>query len=321
MAKTKQTQLDIEGRQVPQPNYDKDIDKLIREYQRGMLELHSMLMREDISNLSKRNIVALMKRVEERLGELDLFAKDWIEANIPTAIADGASATMVNLGLAATIEEAREVVKFNKPNKALMDAAIADTQESLLGVTDKTKTRVKTAVRQAFSEVMKANMSRGVNGVRGMSRDIQKRIYEKLGKSVEKSIRDSAGRNYKPKDYVDTAVRTKMLETYREAQTNEALHRGARHGIISYAGSKDACRFHEGRIIKLDATASGNYPTYDELKASNQIFHPRCVHHFSVYKNLDRLPSEVKEEAEKQARRGNAALQSGKRNPKDEEIN
>jgi Phage minor capsid protein 2 len=308
--------LDIEGRSVPQPQYKHDTDVLVEQYKRAMLDIKRELERLDVTSFSRAQSQAMLKQVEKALKELDLFAAEWVAANIPQAATDGTAATLVNLGLAATIEEAREVVKFNKLNKAMIELYVADTQKDLLEITSNVSKRVRNAVREVTGEVMRAQMAKGVNGIETQNRLIVQQLREKLGKSIETGIVDAARNRWNPIDYVDMTTRTKMLETYRQAQTNEAVTRGAVYGIITFAGAKDACRFHEGRIIKLVPTAEGNYPTYDELKASNQIFHPRCRHHFTVFRNADRLPEEVRETAAKQHERGNAALATGKRNPK-----
>jgi hypothetical protein len=308
--------LIIEGREVPQPNYKHDIDKLVDYYKRAMLEIKRELERTDITEFSRAQSLAMLKKIEQRLKELDLFASEWIAAHIPQAAYDGTAAALVNLGLAATLVEAKQAIKFNHLNEKLVELYIADTQEDILAVTQNIKKRIRNTIREVAGEVMRAQMAKGVNGLTAQNRLILDGLRKKLGDTIETGIVDAARRRWAPHDYVEMLTSTKMLETYRQAQTNEAVSRGALYGIISFAGAKDACRFHEGRIIKLVPTAEGNYPTYDELKASNQIFHPRCRHHFTVFRSIDRLPESVRKTAEKQAKRGDAALATGKRNPK-----
>ena len=47
--------------------------------------------------------------------------------------------------------------------------------------------------------------------------------------------------------------------------------------IIPSKGAKDHCKNFEGMIISLTGLTK-NYPTYDQLKATNLVFHPRCKH-------------------------------------------
>jgi hypothetical protein len=309
--------LDIEGRQVPEPRYDRDTDKIVREYKKAMLGLKAYLQRQDVATLTHANARAIIHHVGERLKELDLFAEDWIKENMPKPVKDGAAATLYNLAVVESFDEARKIVQFNNLNKMLVETAIADTQEDLLAVTNNVRKRVRNEVRRTVAEVTRGNMAAGINGNRTMNRDILRKLRSRLGETIETGIIDRGNRRWKPEDYVETVTRTKMTENYRQAQTNEAIERQALYGIISYAGSTDACRFHEGRIIKLDPSAAGNYPTYEELKASNQIFHPRCVHHFSIMRDPNRLPPETLKAADNQQQRGDAALATGKRNPKE----
>jgi hypothetical protein len=306
--------LTIEGREVPQPNYRSNADDLVSYYRNAMIEIKRELERTDVSGFSRAQSMAMLKEIEKALKELDLFAAEWVAENIPIAATDGAAATLVNLGLAASMVEARQAVKFNKLNKEMVELYIADTQQDILAVTDTVRKRVRNTVRKVAGEVMRQQMAKGVNGIPSQNRLILEGLRKELGASVETGI-VTGSRKWKPIDYVDMLTRTKMQETYRQAQTNEAVPRGAAYGIISSVGSRDACRFHEGRIIKLVPQAEGNYPTYDELKASGQIFHPRCRHHFSVFRSMERLPDDVRKSAEKQAERGDAALKTGKRNP------
>ncbi|MDT2262168.1 hypothetical protein P7H06_25470 [Paenibacillus larvae] len=58
--------------------------------------------------------------------------------------------------------------------------------------------------------------------------------------------------------------------------TISALERDVQYAIISRHGATDSCSNWEGKIIKLTAEAPGPYPTYDQLRATKEIFHPHC---------------------------------------------
>lgn len=309
--------LSIEGRDVPIPTYDRDVVKLTNAYKKGLLQIRNKLERTDTTDLSRAQSAALMTEITEALKEIDLFAIEWIEKNIPIAATDGAAATLVNLGLAKTIDEAQKIVDFNKLNKDLVELHIADMQDDVLAITDRIKKKVRNTIRRVSAETTRLLMAQGVDGLKAQKREMLQSLRKELGSSIDTAIVDAASRKWKATDYVDMLTRTKLQETFRQAQTNEAIARDAFYAVITRHGAKDACRFHEGRIIKLVATAPGNYPTYDELKQSQQIFHPRCRHSFSVRANLDRMSEESRIYAEKQQKRGNAALATGKRNPKD----
>nr|WP_328285998.1 phage minor capsid protein [Brevibacillus agri] len=198
--------------------------------------------------------------------------------NLPIAAADGVAAAIYALGVADTFEEARKIAKFNRMNKAMVDAVIADTQADLLAVTQNVERKVRAAVRQVTADSMRANMARGVNGRRTVSRDILDGLRMKLGDSVNTGIIDAAGRRWRPEVYVDMVTRTKTMEAHMEATINEGVAREAFYGVISRHGATDACRNWEGKVVKLVPDAPGNYPYLGDLRGGREIFHPNCKH-------------------------------------------
>ncbi len=302
-------------RQPPEPNYEYEIARLVAAYKRAVSDILRELERLDLTDISRAQAQAALAEVARILASLNEESAVWVAANIPKAATDGVAAAIFALGVAETFEEARNIAKFNRMNKAMVDAVIADTQADLLAVTQNVERKVRAAVRQVTADSMRANMARGVNGRRTISRDILDGLRKKLGDSVNTGIVDAAGRRWRPDVYVDLVTRTKMREAHVEATTNEAVQRGAFYGIISRHGATDACRYHEGRIVKLTPDAPGNYPTYAELRATNQIFHPNCRHVISPLRDPSKLPGSVRERAERQAELGDRAIATGKRNP------
>lgn len=303
-------------RTPPKPNYEYEVNELVRLYKLAVLEILTQLERYDLTDYQRANSYAVLSQVSEILSELNESAEAWVEKYVPKAARDGVIHTIYELGLVATLAEAERIFAFNTVNEAAVTAAVADTQSDLLAVTQNVDRKVRAAVRQVTADVMRYNMTRGINGVKGIRREILIDLRKRLGAAVNTGIIDAAGRRWKPHVYVDMLTRTKLMETYHTAKTNEALGRGAYLALISAHGAKDACRFHEGSIMKLSANAPGNYPTYDELRASGQIWHPRCQHTFTTFLSTEYLPEKVSEKAERQAERGERALSAGGRNPK-----
>lgn len=306
---------------IPSPNYDYRTDKLKRAYQSAILAILRELERMDVANLTQANARAHLADIAKILAGLDKESAQWVSDNIPLAARDGVAKTLVELGVVASLDEARGVVKFNRANKALIDAAIADTQSDLLAVTQNVDRKVKSAVRRVTSEVMRSNYAGGTVGRKTITKEILEGLRKELGKSVETGIIDKIGRRWDPSVYANMLVRTKMQQTHIEATRNEAVQRGALYGIISSHGATDSCRFHEGRIIKLDPSAPGDYPTYEQLQATGQVFHVNCRHVVTALKRIDRLPSDVLDKADKQDEAGRKAIATGKRNPTNDELN
>lgn len=264
-------------REAPRPDYEYEINRLVSEYTRAMYRIAAELQRLDLTDMSRANAAAALAEVVRILTELNETSSEWVTRNLPIAATDGVAAAIYALGVANTFEEARNIAKFNRMNKAMVDAVIADTQSDLLAVTANVERRVRAAVRQVTAESMRANMARGVNGRRTIGRDILEGLRKKLGDSVNTGIIDAAGRRWKPEVYVDMVTRTKMMEARNEATINEAVSRDVYTFVVSRHGAKDGCGKWEGRTLKLSTDYPGDYPTIDEARAGT-LFHPNCKH-------------------------------------------
>ncbi|KKO54504.1 phage minor capsid protein [Paenibacillus sp. DMB20] len=254
-------------------NHDREIEKLVRAYKDAVKAIYAELDRIDISNISRAKSAAALVEVTKILASLNEESAAWVAENVPKAAREGVLSALVSLD----VEDAEKIEKFSRINREMVAATVADTQADLLAVTKNVERRVRSAVRQVTAESMRANLAKGVNGRRTISRDILDGLRKKLGDSVNSGIIDAAGHRWKPEVYVEMVTRTKLAETNREATMNEAIGRGAMYGRISRHGAADDCRLWEGRIIKLTPDAPGDYPYIGDLPR-RQIFHPRCRH-------------------------------------------
>lgn len=262
------------------PNYDPQVEQIVRLYRRALADIQRELDRFDITNFKRVNLMATLKSVTDILASLNDDSAKWVEENIPLAARAGVADAMVSLGVVGTLAEAQQIVKFNRVNAELVKAAVADTQADLLAVTQNVDRKVRATVRQVVSESMRQNLAKGINGRRTMNADTLSGLRNKLGDSLNTGIIDAAGRRWKPEVYVDMVTRTKMMRMTNEASINEAVDREAYYGVISSHGAKDLCRNWEGRIVKLIDSAPGNYPYYGSLP-NREIFHPNCKHTIS----------------------------------------
>ncbi|WP_350303566.1 phage minor capsid protein [Bacillus pumilus] len=270
---------------VPAPNYDYQTKQLAGYYRTAIKDILTELDRVDISDFRRSNALATLQSISRILADLDTKSARWVSENVPIAANEGVINTLVALKVAETVEQAALIVKFNELNEAMVAAAIADTQADLLAATQNVDRKTKAAVRRAVSDSIKYNMAAGTNGRRTIRDDIKERLKE----SVVTGIVDAKGRRWRPEVYADMVTRTKMMQTYREATTNEAVDRGVLYAQISAHSAKDACRGHEGEIIKLTPEAPGDFKTYEELQATGEIFHPRCKHVYSPIRDVGLL--------------------------------
>jgi len=275
-------------KELPPPNYDRGVDRLVRYYEKALAEIQRELTRYDLTDMRRANALATIASIVEILKQLNVDVSALVAELIPQAASDGIARAMVALGVAQTAAEAQNIVKFNRLNKELVAAVVADTQADLLAVTQNIERRVKATIRQVTAEVMRTNVTQGINGTASLSRDIRRKLYETLGNSADTAIVDASGRRWKLKHYTDMVVRTKMLEAHKEATINEAVGRNALYGVISSHGAKDACRSWEGKVIKLTPDAPGDYPYINDLPR-REIFHPNCKHVISPVRRPDKI--------------------------------
>jgi hypothetical protein len=283
-----------EFKEIPAPSYEYEIDQLVEYYKRAVRDILRELESVDLTDFQRANAQAVLADIADILAELDENAAAWVEENIPKAALDGVAQAIVALGVVETLDEALTIAKFNKLNREMVKAIVADTQSDLLAVTQNVNRKVKAAVRQAVAESMRANMTKGINGRKTIRADIVAEMRKRLGDAVNTGIIDAAGRRWRPEVYADTVVRTKMMQAHKEATRNEAIARGAYYGVISRHNAADACRNYEGKIVKLIPDAPGDFLYIDDLPR-NEIFHPNCKHLVTPTRRLDRLPDNIKQ--------------------------
>lgn len=260
------------------PEYDKCVDSLTEKYRTAMDEMRRELMACPIDSLKREWLDAAMRDMAAITGRLNLETESWVKKYIPKAAKDGVALSMTALGLAENITLARTQATFNGLNKRMVEAVMADLQTDLLAVTQNVERRVRNAIRGTTAEVLRRNMSQGINGRVTNKADILKDLRAKLGSTLDTGIIDAGGRRWKPESYVDMLVRTKLMEANTEGAANDAIEREVFYARISKHGAPDACGKWEDKVVKLVPDAPGNFPTLAEAQNSREVFHPRCKH-------------------------------------------
>ena len=99
-----------------------------------------------------------------------------------------------------------------------------------------------------------------------------------IASEVDTSFRDKLHRKWKTNVYFNMFAKTILSNVYNEVYMSIMVAHNQDLVRISSHNATDACRPHEGEVISLTGATKG-YPTYYELKASKEIFHPRCKHY------------------------------------------
>lgn len=268
-------------RKAPRTEYRYEADLIANVYEQATADILRELERLDLSDFTRAKYTATLREVDGIIAGMNEYGAAWIGKNVPKAALNGIAQTLFALEVTKTLEEAHRIASFSRINKTLVDAIIADTQTDLLAVTNNISRRVRSTVRSVMSEVMRTNAAMGVLGQKTNRRDILANLYDRLGDSIDTGIIDAAGRRWRPESYVRVVSQTKLMDAHIEATTNEAVSRGALYAVISKHNAKDACSNWEGKIVKLVPQAPGPYPTIEEARASEQIWHPYCSHTIS----------------------------------------
>lgn len=268
----------------PLPNYDYDIKRLTKAYEKALKDVQKEIKSVYLTDYKRAQLVAIEKNISVILSDIAEYAQEWASASISQAALDGIAATMVSSGAVETLDEALKLAKFNQANRRFVEAAIADTQADLLAVTQNMNRQAKLAIRKATAEATRAMLTRGDNAVGQLSREIRKQIE----KSADMAIIDAAGRRWKVGHYTDVIASTNLFNAHREASINEALSEGSLYGRISRHGATDACRKYEGTIVKLVADAPGDYLYIGDI-SRKELFHPKCKHIVTPVSNPDRV--------------------------------
>lgn len=258
---------------LPVPNYNYDVDQLVKLYQDALDKVSKSLDNLDLTTFERANQTAVLKEIQSILNELQTEVLTTSQLVINKAVQDGIIYSLIALNLADTVVEAQGIITFNRMNRELNKAIVADLQTDLLAVTNNVSRKVRSAVRDVSATVLRNSVTQGINGTQTLKREILKGLKDKLSDSLNYGIIDAANRRWKPTTYVDMLVRTKMMEAHKESTINEALSRNVQYAVISKHNAKDACRNWEGKVIKLSRDAEGDFIFYGDLP-KNEIFHP-----------------------------------------------
>lgn len=302
-------------REWPQPEYDYNTRRLVAIYREGIqaikTQLDEMLMQGELDDA--RFLAQMMAQYEQIVSQLNSDASQWVQDVLTDVYQNGVE----NGAFASGVSEAVVAnISLSRPHRLMANAFIADTQSDLLKMTQYVDSQVRTAVQSAVGQTIRSRIARGDNNVGVIKRDILRDLRKQFAEAADTVIIDKLGRRWTAERYADMIAYTKQKDAHDEATRIEALDRGVEYGLIVGPSATDACKYHVGRIVRLTDAGDDQYMTLDELKASNQIFHPKCRHRVVPYANPDNLSPRRQATATSQEQAGRAAMDTGKRNPK-----
>lgn len=233
-----------------------------------------------------RDLAAELKKVVPR-GVETAVSVAYTEAVISKHIKDG----LTNIQFEKVLHDTMRITRNGRVATELSEITMKD----LLQVTNNTEYAVKRLIRETFSKhlTVKNMLNRGQKQLADrVIKELSGKKLESLIDSNMTGIVDRAGRRWKVTDYVDMAVKTKFHQAHVKG-VQEFIEEYDGHGdlarIPKNQSTVDTCKHYEGLIISMTGRTPG-YRTYEELKATNLIFHPRCRHNPVPYWDEDSIP-------------------------------
>lgn len=282
MKKFNKNKPDIPAR-IIETNSKKILQTYESYYKRLFNELLDKLNQDYsvLNNPSYQSQLANLKLVENRLAELNSSISVQMQMQIESSYVTAGAFHVLMTETIDSIEALKGYVPYSSLNTYKMEQLVSDTMEDLLYATSHTSKELKKYVREIFGKNLQ------YHGLNNESQSVIKKLIEQelspkfIKKSLSKKgfvgIVDSAGRRWNLKTYIDMAVSTKLNQAYTEGLRDRAVDTGKDLAKIPEKGATDSCAKFEGMIISLTGATEG-YMTYDQLKATGLIFHPRCAH-------------------------------------------
>lgn len=172
----------------------------------------------------------------------------------------------------------------------------AEVKRLLSLTSSNTSQRINNIVRQSFADSLlyQAASQRQQDRLMDLyeQANSSKQFTELLQKEGFVGIVDSRGHKWKPDVYAKMVLRTKLMESDAQNQRDRGRETGIDLAWISVAHVNNPCNMWEGTIISLNGVDS-RFPTYEEAKATGEVFHPNCQHYLNVIRDISLAPLHV----------------------------
>ena len=257
---------------------EKKIEKLIALYLAANDEfinliINGMAVEYPTDSVHVQSMTSMLNRITSLSNTLKNSSKPKVESVITSAYESG------YLNASGGTE-----IKFTDTQQATLDKLMTDTYNDMLIATKYMSESAKRFVRVKTSQVMQLQQALR-QGNKSLAYSLARQLEAgKLGKDASTQaftgIVDKAGRRWNLKTYSEMVVRTKVQQAHIYGTAQQGHEMGYHLFIISSHNALDACSHWEGKVISVGESIDG-YPSYEELAASNEIFHPNCKHHIT----------------------------------------
>ncbi|MGE6629602.1 phage minor capsid protein [Bacillus sp. NPDC077027] len=310
---------------MPIPTYVRDKKKLAEYFAVAYKDMLDQLLLQLVFNPVQPRVimeVQIMRQISSRLNKLDFAVAAHIDKTIKKAFKEGQAYHLLSINEATAMDEALSAITFNMIVDNKVEALVADTYGDILLATQNTEEAIKGVVRNTVQKVAQFNAIRNTNYTNQadqLKKELSKKgLSEKIVSEGFVGIVDRMGRKWDLRTYSKMVMTTKVNQAFTEGIRHEATQTGLDLAVISSHGvSKDnPCSKWEGVVISLNGKTEGFW-TYEQARATNEIFHPNCEHGLHSIRSLEMLP---KEDVEKHKRKMKALGDVSKREYKRKKV-
>ena len=205
------------------------------------------------------------------------------------------------LGLLMFYEDIGSPISVQQAKKELAATGItyatkAEVKRLLALTTQNTSQRITSIIRNAYSNSILFQAAEQQQKDKLMQLYEQsngvKQFRELLKKQGFVGIVDKRGHIWKPEVYAKMVMRTKLMEADVQAQKDRGKETGVDLAWISIAHVNNPCNLWEGTIISLNGL-DPRFPTYEQAKATGEVFHPNCQHYLNIIRDISLAPLNV----------------------------
>ncbi|WP_301389435.1 phage minor capsid protein [Enterococcus entomosocium] len=197
-----------------------------------------------------------------------------------------------DIGSPISVAEAREILSLSASGTQL----VSEVTRMLNHTPANTSARIERIVGQAYSQELLLQVADQRDNERLLELYMLTETEDEFAAALEEEgfvgIVDSAGRRWKPDVYAMMVLRTMLRESTVAMQKEQAKSDGFDLAWISDHNVDNPCNLWENTIISLNGIDS-RFPTYEEAKATLEVFHPNCQHYLNVIRDLADVPAHV----------------------------
>ena len=103
--------------QIPEPNYQRDEQRLIMYYKQSFQKIHGE-MRVITNGIERAQADSLLRQIAYILGQLDQDTQQWVKDNVTRAFRDGQAGAIYAIGEATSLSEAASLASLSMLAKA-----------------------------------------------------------------------------------------------------------------------------------------------------------------------------------------------------------